>query len=67
MKTRSLSICLLLLSLLFSGWTQAAVELNEDVPETYIVKKGRYPLGHLRYVPERALALAGAVGCQSAD
>ena len=40
MKTRSLSICLLLLSLLFSGWLQAAVELNEDVPETYIVKKG---------------------------
>jgi len=40
MKNRSLSICLLLLSLLFSGWLQAAVELNEDVPETYIVKKG---------------------------
>jgi hypothetical protein len=40
MKTRSLSVCLLLLSLLFSGWTQAVVELNEDVPETYIVKKG---------------------------
>jgi hypothetical protein len=40
MKTRSLSICLLLFSLLLSGWTQAAVELNEDVPETYIVKKG---------------------------
>ena len=40
MKTKSLSICLLLISLLFSGWTLAAVELNEDVPETYIVKKG---------------------------
>ena len=40
MKTRSLSVCLLLLSLLFSGWLQAAVELNKDVPETYIVKKG---------------------------
>ena len=40
MKTRSLSVCLLLLSLLFSGWTQAAVELNADVPEIYIVKKG---------------------------
>ncbi len=40
MKTKSLSICLLLLALLFSGWTQAAMELNEDVPETYIVKKG---------------------------
>ena len=40
MKTRSLSIWLLLFSMFFSGWTQAAVELNEDVPETYIVKKG---------------------------
>lgn len=40
MKIRSLSICLLLLALLFSGWTQAAMELNEDVPETYVVKKG---------------------------
>jgi len=40
MKTRSLSVCLLLLSLFFSAWTQAVVELNEDVPETYTVKKG---------------------------
>jgi hypothetical protein len=40
MNTRSLSVCLLLMSLLFSGWLQAAVELNEEVPETYIVKKG---------------------------
>ena len=40
MKTWSLSACLLLLSLLYSPWTQAAVELNENVPETYIVKKG---------------------------
>jgi hypothetical protein len=40
MKIKSLSVCLLLLTLLFSGWMQAAVELNEDVPETYIVKKG---------------------------
>lgn len=40
MKTRSLSIWLLLVSLLFSGLLQAAVELNDDVPETYIVKKG---------------------------
>jgi hypothetical protein len=40
MKTRSLALCLLLMSLLFSGWLQAAVELNEDVPENYIVKKG---------------------------
>jgi nucleoid-associated protein YgaU len=40
MKTRSLTICLLLFTLLCSGWTHAEVELNEDVPETYIVKKG---------------------------
>jgi hypothetical protein len=40
MKIRSLSVCLLLMSLLFSAWLQAAVELNENVPETYIVKKG---------------------------
>ena len=40
MKSRSLSVCLLLLSLLFSTWLQAAVELNDNVPETYIVKKG---------------------------
>lgn len=40
MKTRPLAVCLLLLSLLSSAWLQAAVELNENVPETYIVKKG---------------------------
>lgn len=40
MKTRSLSLCLLLLSLLCSGWLRAEVELNDEVPETYIVKKG---------------------------
>ncbi len=40
MKIRSLSIFVLLASLLFSGWLHAAVELNEDVPEVYIVKKG---------------------------
>ncbi|MEZ5570637.1 MAG: LysM domain-containing protein [Halioglobus sp.] len=40
MKTRSLSVCLLLMSLFFSAWTQAVVELNEDVPEIYTVKKG---------------------------
>lgn len=40
MNTKPLSICLLLVALFFSGWTQAALELNEDVPETYIVKKG---------------------------
>lgn len=40
MKKKSLSIGVLLLSLLVSGWLQAAVELNDNVPETYIVKKG---------------------------
>ncbi len=40
MNKRPLSVCLLLLSLLFSAWLQAAVELNENVPETYIVKTG---------------------------
>lgn len=40
MKTRSLSVCLLVVALLFSAWLQAAVELNDNVPETYIVKKG---------------------------
>jgi LysM domain len=40
MRIRSLSVCLLLLSLSFSAWSQTVVELNEDVPETYIVKKG---------------------------
>lgn len=40
MKRSSLSVCVLLLSMLFSAWLQAAVELKEDVPETYIVKKG---------------------------
>jgi hypothetical protein len=40
MKKRSLSIGAMLLSVLFSAWLQAAVELNENVPETYIVKKG---------------------------
>lgn len=40
MNKKSLSVCLLLLSLLCSGWLQAAVELNDDVPETYIVQKG---------------------------
>ena len=39
MKKRSLSILALLVSLVFAGALQA-VELNEDVPEVYIVKKG---------------------------
>jgi LysM repeat protein len=40
MKRSSISVCVLLLSMLFSAWLQATVELKEDVPETYIVKKG---------------------------
>jgi len=40
MKIKPISVCLLLLSLLFSGWLSAAVELNDEVPETYTVKKG---------------------------
>jgi len=40
MKTRSVTIWLLLFALLCSGWARAAMELNEDVPETYIVKRG---------------------------
>lgn len=40
MNKRSLSVGVLLFSLLFSAWLQAAVELNDNVPETYIVKKG---------------------------
>jgi len=40
MKARSLSIGLLLASLGFSACLQAAVELNDNVPETYTVKKG---------------------------
>lgn len=40
MKTRSLSIGLLAAALMFSAVLQAAVELKEDVPETYLVQKG---------------------------
>lgn len=40
MKIKPLSVCLLLVSLVFSSWIQAAVELNDDVPETYSVKQG---------------------------
>jgi hypothetical protein len=40
MKTKSFSVLLLLMSLLFSGWLQAAVELKDDLPESYTVKKG---------------------------
>ncbi len=40
MKIKLMSVCLLTMSLLFSGGLFAAVELNEEVPEVYIVKKG---------------------------
>ena len=40
MNKRALAICLLVASSLVSGWLHAAVALNDDVPETYIVKKG---------------------------
>jgi hypothetical protein len=41
MKTRTLSVWLLLFTLLFSSWLGAAeVELREDAPQTYIVQKG---------------------------
>lgn len=41
MKTKSFPVPLLALcSLLFSAWLHAAVELNDDVPETYTVRKG---------------------------
>ncbi len=39
MKARSLAVCLLLLSLVFSGGLRA-LELNENVPEVYVVKQG---------------------------
>jgi len=40
MKMKPLSVCLLLLLLLFNSWAQAAVELSKNAPETYTVKKG---------------------------
>lgn len=41
MRAKSFSVYLVLLgSLLLSSWLQAAVELKEDVPDTYFVKKG---------------------------
>ena len=40
MKIKPISLCLLLISVLFSGWLHAAVELNDEAPQTYIVKKG---------------------------
>jgi LysM domain len=39
-RSRPLSAFLLLAALLWSACTLAAVELNENVPQTYIVKKG---------------------------
>ena len=40
MKIKSLSVVLLLGALFFCGALKAAVELNDDLPETYTVKKG---------------------------
>ena len=40
MKIRSLTFCLLVFTLLASGWTQAQVALNDGAPETYVVQKG---------------------------
>lgn len=40
MKIKSFSVFLLLASLLFSGWGHAQVELKDNLPETYTVKKG---------------------------
>jgi hypothetical protein len=40
MKIKPLSGCLLLLSLAFTSWTQALVQLNDDVPQIYTVKQG---------------------------
>ena len=40
MKIKSFSVFVLLLSLLFSGALQAAVALNDELPETYTVKEG---------------------------
>ncbi|PLW84480.1 peptidoglycan-binding protein [Kineobactrum sediminis] len=41
MRVKSFAVYLLFLgSLLSSPWLQAAVELNDDLPDTYIVKKG---------------------------
>ncbi|NQX87197.1 MAG: LysM peptidoglycan-binding domain-containing protein [Halioglobus sp.] len=40
MTLRAFTISLLLCTLLCSGGSYAAVELNEDVPETYIVQRG---------------------------
>ncbi len=40
MKIKSFSVFVLLMTLLFSSWLQAAVELNDDLPEVYTVKKG---------------------------
>ncbi|MBT4520947.1 MAG: LysM peptidoglycan-binding domain-containing protein [Halieaceae bacterium] len=40
MKKISFWLCLLLMSLSSGGWRVAAIELNDEVPQTYIVKKG---------------------------
>lgn len=40
MNMKPISVCLLLASLLFSSWLYAAVAINDEAPQTYIVKKG---------------------------
>lgn len=40
MKNKPLLVCSLLLTLLFSGVLHAAVQLNDNVPQSYTVKKG---------------------------
>ncbi len=40
MKAKALAICLLYFSVLGAVWAQSELELNENPPETYTVKKG---------------------------
>jgi hypothetical protein len=40
MKIKPISVGVLLLSVLFSTWLYGAVDLNEEAPQTYTVKKG---------------------------
>ena len=40
MNNKPYTVFLLLMSLLFSGWLQAEVELKDELPATYTVKKG---------------------------
>ena len=40
MNIKPISVGLLLMTLLFSSWLHAAVDINEQAPQTYIVKSG---------------------------